>query len=208
MTTTSERDGLEFHLSYLRSRITVKSFDPLLNGFRSFGPAGAAIANRYEFDDEPVEFLGLGIRYDPGEWFVRAETAMLESDTIIGDRHGWYLTAGYRIRSFTPYITLARIDSDGNTSDPGLDTRGLPAPLAAQANGLNAALNDALSLAPAQKSIALGLRWDLARNLALKFQVDYLDLDRGSPGVLMNEQPGFRRGGSVTLLSAAIDFVF
>jgi hypothetical protein len=35
-----------------------------------------------------------------------------------------------------------------------------------------------------------------------------VDLSAGSPGVLVNLQSGFRRGGSVSLFSLALDFVF
>lgn len=205
---STERGHFAAHVSYLRADITVESFDPLLSGFRAFGPAGAAIADRYEFDDERIDFFGLGVRYDPGDWFLRAEAARLESSTIIGDRNGWYLTGGMRIGSVTPYATIARIQSDSERFDPGLPLIGLPAPVAARAAALNAGLNGVLGMVPAQKSLSLGLRWDFARNFSFKLQYDYLDLDEGSPGTLTNEQPGFTRGGNVSIVSAAVDFVF
>jgi hypothetical protein len=85
---------------------------------------------------------------------------------------------------------------------------GLPPPLVAPAAGLNAALNAILGSAAAQTSVSVGARWDFTRLAALKFQFDRLDLEDGSPGVLINEQPDFRRGGNVSLFSVTLDFVF
>lgn len=208
LSAAAERGPFGFHLGYLRSRVTVETFRPLFNGFRQLGPEGNAIADRFDFEDKTVEFVGLGARYDPGDWFIRGQLAFFDSRTVVGDSHGWYVTGGYRFGSVTPYVTLARVRPDSDTSHPGLTLAGRPPPVAATAAALNAGLNQALGAAAAQKSISVGTRWDFARNLAMKVQFDYLDLDSGSPGVLINEQPGFERGGTVSLFSVALDFVF
>lgn len=208
VTNTLEWGATTLFAGYSTLHLTVEDLNPLFNAFRQFGPEGEAIADRYDVDRKRVEIISLGARYDPGEWFVMGEWLQMESRTFIGDNHGWYVTGGYRYGSLTPYVTLARAQADSNTSDPGLSLADLPPPLAAQAGGLNAALNQLLGSAVEQKSIAVGARWDFARNLALKVQYDYLDLDAGSPGVLVNEQPDFRRGGTVSLFTATLDFVF
>jgi predicted porin len=206
-------DTLEWGASTLFAQyssvdLTLEQVNPLFNAFRQFGPPGDAIADRYDVNDTRFEFISLGARYDPGDWFVMGELAWLESRSFIGDRQGWYVTGGYRFGSITPYVTLAGADDHGNNSDPGLPPAGLPPPLAAMAANLNTGLNQLLADSTEQKSISAGARWDFARNVALKVQVDYLDLDPGSGGVLVNEQPGFVPGGSVTLFSVALDFVF
>jgi len=206
-------DTLEFgsttlFAQYSRARLTIASVRPLFNAFRQFGPTGQAIAGRYDVDDTAIETASLGARYDPGDWFVMAEYARTYSRSFLGDNRGWYVTGGYRFGAVTPYVTLARVQAHGNTSDPGLPLAGLPPPLAGQAAGLNAALNALLGAAARQRSLSLGARWDFMRNAALKVQYDHLDLDAGSPGVLSNVQPGFRPGGSVSLFSVALDFVF
>lgn len=194
--------------SYSRSRLTAEFFDPLLDAFRPFGPDGRAIADRFAVDDTRFDIMDIGAEYDPGDWFVKGEWMRSRSDSILGDTHGWYLTGGYRFGAVTPYVTLARLHFDSDTSHPGLPLAGLP-PAAAQAAGLNAGLNQFLQLvATAQKSISVGVRWDFARNMALKAQYDHLDLETGSAGILINPQPGFEPGGTANVFSLTVDFVF
>lgn len=205
---TLEWGATTLFAQYSRYRVTMEDLNPLFDAFRQFGPEGEAIAGRYDIDDKRFETMGIGARHDPGDWFVMGEWTQLNSRTLVGDVRGWYVTGGYRFGDVTPYVTLARARAMGNTSDPGVSTAGLPPPLAAQAGGLNFALNELLGDATRQKSISLGARWDFARNLALKAQYDHIDLDSGSPGVLVNTQPGFEPGGTVNLFSLALDFVF
>lgn len=193
---------------YSNVHLTLDSVKPLFDAFRQFGPAGQAIAARYDIDDKRFEVMSVGARHDPGDWFVMGEWARVHSRTLAGDDRGWYVTGGYRFGAFTPYVTVARVRTFSNTSDPGLPLAGLPPPLAAAAGGLNARLNQLLGAAAEQKSVSVGARWDFARNAAFKVQYDHLGLDAGSQGVLINAQPGFRRGGSVSLFSIALDVVF
>jgi hypothetical protein len=208
VTDTLERGPLTLFAGYTRARVTVEEVQPLFDAIAQFGPQGAALAERYDADDKRVEILSIGARHDPGDWFVMGEWARSSSRSFLGDKRGWYLTGGYRFGPVTPYITLARARVESVTSDPGLAVAGLPPALAAQAAALNATLNTLLARAPEQQSLSLGVRWDFARNVALKLQFDHLDLDAGSAGILVNEQPGFRRGGAVSLFSATLDFVF
>lgn len=194
--------------SYGHFHLTFEEINPFFDAFRQFGPEGEAIADRYDVDDKEFEVVTLGARYDPGDWFAMGEWARADSRTFLGDMRGWYVTGGYRIDDFTPYVTLAGVRVAGNTSDPGLSTAGLPPPAAAQAGQLNNILNLILGSGAQQQSVSLGTRWDFARNAALKVQYDHLDLDEGSPGTLTNIQSGFEPGGTVNLFSIAVDFVF
>lgn len=209
VTDTLEWDATTLFASYSRSRLTSDAFSPFFDAFRQFGSGGRAIAERFDLDDKVFEIVDIGARYDPGDWFVMGELMQSRSDSILGDTHGWYVTAGYRRGSLTPYATLARLYFDSDTSHPGLPTAGLPPLAAQQVAGLNAGLNQFMrGIAAQQKSISVGLRWDFARSADLKIQYDHLDLDDGSAGVLIGPQPGFEPGGTVNLFSIAVDFVF
>jgi hypothetical protein len=208
LSNTLEWGAATLFASYSHTRLTIVDLNPFFDAFRHFGAEGEAIADRYDVDGKRYRVMSFGLRYDPGDWFVMGEWARSNSRTIIVDSEGWYITGGYRFGEVTPYMTLARVRAHGDTSDPGLSLAGLSPEQAAQAGGLNAALNQMLGSAGQQKSISVGVRWDFIRNAALKVQYQYLDLDDGSQGVLTNIQPGFEPGGSVNLFSAAIDFVF
>jgi opacity protein-like surface antigen len=205
---TLEWGAATLFAGYGRSRLTIEDLNPLFDAFRQFGAEGEAIADRYDIDGKRFEIMSFGLRYDPGEWFAMGEWARLNSRTYIADIEGYYITGGYRFGEVTPYMTLARVRARSDTSDLGLSPAGLSPEQAAQAEGLNAVLNQILGSAAQQKSISVGVRWDFIRNAALKVQYQYLDLDDGSQGVLTNTQPGFEPGGAVNLFSAAIDFVF
>jgi len=203
-----ERGAFTFLTSYSASELSVDVFDPLFDGFRQFGPAGEKIAARFAVDNERSRLLSVGAQYDPGDWFVMGELASSTSRSVLGDNHGMYVTAGYRIGDVTPYLTLAKVDVDSDSSDPGLPLAGLPPALAGIARELNAGLNDLLGSMAAQQSVSAGARWDFATNFTLKLQLDHMDLEQGSAGFLIDRQPGFEAGGSVLLYSASIDFVF
>ncbi|TJY60943.1 porin [Sinimarinibacterium sp. CAU 1509] len=196
---TLARGPVSLFASYSEYRLSLE-LRPLFDGFRSFGPEGVAIADRYELDDKAFKVLAVGASYDAGAGFLTGEWGRTRSHSFLSSSRGWYLTTGYHFASVTPYVVLARRVVTSNTSDPGLS--------APQAQELNATLNGLLSDRPQQRSIAAGARWDFAPGVALKGQFDYLDLDDGSRGVLINEQADFRRGGNVCVLSLTLDFVF
>jgi len=118
------------------------------------------------------------------------------------------VSGGLRVGAFTPYATYARLKVDSNTSDPGLPLHLLPPEAQPVAAVLNATLNQFLGIFPRQSTLSLGVRWDFAKNAALKLQVDRVDVADGSTGTFGNIQPGFEPGKTVRVISAAVDFVF
>ncbi|MGM0703355.1 MAG: porin [Pseudomonadota bacterium] len=191
---------LSLFAAYSQFRLTIDEFSPFFDIYRMFGPQGEAIANRYDVEDKRFEVVSLGANFDRGDWFVMGEWTQMKSRTFLADSHGWYVTGGYRIGTITPYITYAKHRITSSTSTPGLSQPGT-----AQ---LDAILNTFLSYQPQQTGVSLGVRWDFSRNMTLKAQLDHIDMEPGSPGYLVNPQPGFEPGGTVKLFSLALDFVF
>jgi hypothetical protein len=208
LTATSERGAATVRLGYRQTNLRLESFNSLFDGFRRFGPEGSAIADRYDVDGSLLRFLAVGAQYDPGPWFVMAEAAKTRAHSALGDQTAWYVSGGYRFGKLTPYLTYAAVDTDSNVSDPGLTLSVYPPELREAAAGLNASLNGFLGSRPIQDSVSLGARWDFARNLAFKVQLDHGRPDAGSPGRLVEPQPGFTPGRSYDLISITVDFVF
>lgn len=180
----------------------------LLGGINAFtaipGPVGAqarALADKYSVKGMKLGATSLAASYDPGRWFAMTEFVDFHGDGILADSRSWYVAGGYRFGSFTPYAMYARTRSSAAT-EPGI---GIPAAAALNA-GLNASLNNQFN--GAQATTTIGVRWDFAKNTALKLQYDHIDLGSNSAGRLANVQPAFQRGSSVNLFSAALDFVF
>jgi hypothetical protein len=181
----------------------------LLDAFRQFGPAGNAIAARYDFDggQHLLTFVGLGASYSPNDWFVMSEWSQINTHSIIGTKAAWYISSGHRFGQFTPYLTYAELQANSNSSDFGLSVTTLAPGQAAIAADLNAELNVILRTAPAQRTISIGGRWDFPHSVALKLQYDHTRLGAGSNGTLRNLQPDFQPGGTVDVFSVVIDFV-
>lgn len=198
--------------------------DSLIAGLNGFGAAASAIpvpsiqaagaqsyalAQKYALEGISRRTLSLGASYDPGNWFVMGEYGHFVGKSIFGSANYWYTSAGYRYGTWTPYATLAENKTIART-ETGITTTGLPARLAAGAAMLNAGVNTTLASAAAtsQKSISLGLRWDFMKNAAAKLQVDHMRLGENASGQLANKSPSYQPGGTVNLVSVAVDFVF
>jgi predicted porin len=207
VTYTVEYHATTVHLAYQRPTLDLDGDDALFDGFRLFGPQGNAIADRYDVDHKPMSIVAIGATYDPGKWFLTAEWTRTENRSFIGNGTSWYVSGGYRLGKFTPYIAYAASDAD-NLSDPGLDLSGLPPSLVGTAIGLNAGLNELLGKKVVQKTVSVGARWEVTRNAAVKLQLDHTRIGAGSSGWFSNIQPGFQPGGSFNLFSATVDFVF
>jgi predicted porin len=205
---TFEQGPLLLRLGYGQAQLEIPQFSVARESLLAFGPLGEPLANRYLPPTMHLKYLGVGMTYDPGNWFVMGEWGRFQTKSLLGTKVAWYGSAGYRIGKFTPYVTYARASADSNTSDPGIPLAGLPPPVAAGAATINALLNMQLNLLPRQRTVSVGARWDFAKNAAFKVQYDHVDLDAGSTGTFGNVQPGFQPGGRVGIFSAVVDFVF
>ena len=204
---TIEYGALTLRLAVQGSTTDIESVTPLFDALRQFGPQGVALAEEYGIADKSIRFIGVGAMYDPGKWFAIGEWGNTEFHSVVGNRTAWYVSGGYRHGKFTPYVTYSEATSDSAQSDPGLDLALLPPFLAPTAAGLNYALNGILGSLPLQRTVAVGMRWDVFKSASLKLQYDHINLGAGSAGTLINVQPDFQRGGSLDLVSIAVDFV-
>jgi hypothetical protein len=204
---TTEIGPTVFHFAYQEADLSLPPTNPLFDGFRQFGPAGVAIAEKYNANNRRIQLTALGAIHDTDDWFVMGEWIKLESDSFIGTQTGWYVSGGYRMGEFTPFATYSQSEKKSNTSDPGLNPATLPPSLAGSAAALNTALNGILQGASGQ-TLSLGSRWDFRRNAAFKLQYDLVKLNADSSGILTNKQPGYQPGGSYNVFSVALNFVF
>ena len=204
---TTEYKSFIFRASYQHAHLLIDSFDGLLDGFKLFGPQGIAISDKYSPDNKTITTEILGASYDPGRWFVISEWGHTNLNSILGEDTSWYVSTGYRVGQFTPYMTYAH-EIAARNSDPGLTLTGLPPAQAGFAAGLNAGLNAVLRGVADQSTVSIGARWDFVKDMDLKIQFDHMRIGAHSNGTLINVQPAFQPGGTVNLFNAAVDFVF
>lgn len=204
----ARRAGLTLHAAYGWGVLDIDAFDPFFDAFRRFGAEGVAIAERFQIDDTPFQSGSVGLEYDPGPWFGMAELGWIDTHSALGERLGGYASGGWRIGRLTPYATYGRMEVLSSTSAAGLSLSGLPPELAQRASRLNTGLNRFLRAIPIQQTLSIGGRWEMAAGVAVKLQVDFVDVLEDSPGTFINRQPGFERGGSARVVSLATTFVF
>lgn len=203
-----ERGRLTWRIAFSGGPLETDAFDFLFDGFRAFGPEGDEIADRFEADEKRMQFAAVGATYDPGRWFVMTEIARMDMNSLLGETLAGHVTGGYRLGPVTPYVAYSRSELLGESSDPGLSLASVPPEQIEVAATLNATLNAIMRSLPVQQTLAVGGRWDFMPGMALKLQVDFIDVLEGSPGAFANVRPGFEPGGSARLVSLAVDLVF
>lgn len=141
---------------------------------------------RSTFEPTDTYITSLGVAYDRGPLQIQAMLSHLDRPGDETDVDAGFVSVGYRIRSFTPYVMLSGSRTEGFAyRDIGVDQDG--------AAGLT------------QQTFSIGARYDLAQNLALKTQLDYLNADQ--TGLLArNIDPDW--DGKATIFSINLDFIF
>lgn len=200
---TFDYKDTSFRASYARAKLTLSQIDDLFSLYRAFGPEGEEIYDEFSAHDREFSQLAFGVWHDPGKWFVGGEYSRAFTDTFIQPGDTWYVTGGYRIEKFTPYLTYSQTRlSHGNI------------PLLTAASGppfVTGPLNDLLVsvVRPIRQStISVGTRWDFAENAAFKVQLDHTKTEENSNSIFLDVQPNFDYGDSVNILSFSVDFVF
>jgi hypothetical protein len=217
---TIEHGALTVRASYMGAKFTnVNANDDLTAVFESFATGADAVGVSasakqarhlsdvfgpgYEFK---TKWYGLGATFDPGSWFVMAEVIKLDAGDLIAEHTSGFVSGGMRLNKFTPYATFAM--TDPKTISVSIPTAGLPQSLAGFADQMNAGFASFEDKSTGQKTISLGLRWDVASSIAVKAQYDHIAMDSGSTGLFVNQQAGFEPGGSVNVFGISADFVF
>jgi hypothetical protein len=125
-----------------------------------------------------------GFTYDPGTWFVTGDSNYAHYD-FFGDFFAWYLSSGVRLGRFTPYAVYSKVH----------------APTSAPPSGLTSLGNE--------RTVTAGVRWDFAKNLDFKLQLQRVSIDTlDNPASFAQLQPGARVGDKANVVSLALDFVF
>ncbi|MBS1132584.1 MAG: hypothetical protein H6R16_3586 [Proteobacteria bacterium] len=141
--------------------------------------------------DRRTDYYSLGVVYDQGPWQVQLMLNHIEQgNNALEDSNGGYLLAGYRIAQVTPYLGYSWVRSERHAS---------PDPYASRV------IADSHS---DQKTSIVGMRWDVARNVAVKAQWDGVRGDPTSIFPYRNDPVNGRWSGKMDIYSLTVDFVF
>lgn len=209
VTDTVEFDAATLRMTYQQARLTMPASKSFFDQLRQFGTRGVALADQYDFENKRYRLLSIGANYDPGNWFITSEWERVQTHSWSGDGTGWFIGGGVRLGRWTPYMTYSRARLDSPSTEAGLSTAGLPPAYAFAAGRANAVLNSLLgNFIPTDRTIAVGTRWDVARNAALKVQLEHISVGSNSNGTFRFPRAGFTLGGQANIVSIALDMVF
>lgn len=198
------RDEFTLHLGHAESPFSLPWGDPVFlavdNALRrsSLG----AVAEQLSGNDGYARFDSIGLQWDQDIYLASVEFAKRSANRYIPSAHGWQATLGRRQGPVTVYGTLARQTLDAPVDDSDLST-------SPQLQGALDLFNGTRNTA--QRSLTVGIRWDVHRNAALKLEFNHAKIASESLGSYFAvEDSGLLllSGRRVNLLSASLDFSF
>lgn len=216
-------DESQFHAKYLKAKITIKPFDKnnpgIVATFDAYRQMVALLATvpAYGYshpnlllDNLDTSVWSLGYSYDANNWIVQTEYAKRKSaGQLVRATEAAYLLAGYRMNQFTPYLSVSRMRD--KTPAAYAPAKFLGTPLDQAAGIVNQI--DQIAVFEEQKTFAAGLRYDLARSIALKTQFEVIR----KPGSVNRPNAGLFESGTalfkttdrnIKLFTVAVDFLF
>ncbi len=214
-----EADGLLLRATYTRTRIASRpaALEPLLQGldvaaalpFPEIAAQAADLRARLDSAGKSSSFAALGLSYERGNWLLAAEVARIGGHPTFAQRSG-YVSLGHRWGTLTGYALASRIDSSGPAFTPpawgAALTPVLGPALAQQMQAVADAATYALDKSGAhQGTVAVGLRWDLHPQIALKLQWDQVRV--GSNGGMLWAKSSLD-AARAHIATALVDFVF
>lgn len=150
------------------------------------------------------QYGSLGLSYDDGVWQSQGELFYFDSDfDPVPSALSGYVSLGQRFGKFTPYVLLSAIHSINRTTIPE-PRNAIPLTISLHKR-LEQFFN---AYAMEERSVSLGVRWDLFENVAFKAQWSHFWL--GDPGTELWVRP--ERAGpvpeQVNVWSLGVDFTF
>lgn len=184
-------------LSYLRGRVDLSRAPVLVELDQALAqivaqtqpvlPALAAEAEALRLGqavDSPAQYLALGGQHDLGDWQITGEWSRTWGRAKSANAQRHMLSLGRRFDAFTVFGILgrSRLIESALAAPYGWQAQLTPLvgpTAAAQITAVGVGASQAGNLArTGQRSLGLGVRWDLRANLALKAQWDHVRVER------------------------------
>jgi hypothetical protein len=173
---TLTRGAVTFRTGYARTSIQSDSstIDTVQAGINLLAPQ---LDDAYQFlgAHNLAEFVSAGMIYDDNRWLVITEgTRLYWEDSLVVDRWSHYLTVGRRFGEVMPYAGYAHeytpAPNDRRRRDVAEAAEALAIANPALSQGMTQLRNQMLGYIESQKSLTLGLRWDMSERVASKLE--------------------------------------
>lgn len=151
-------------------------------------------------DGKKIAFTSVGMTMDWNNILLQSEYAQrrAKEPVYLADTNSWYAMAGYRVGKFVPYYAHAAVKGAGSSVT-------VPAALAAAPAALRGAISSLMS-SQEQTTDLVGVRWDFAKSMALKVQLDRVK-PKAKSGYLIHA-PAAGTDKAINVVAVGVDFVF
>ena len=187
--------------AHMQSNTSTESVDTLVESLRLTGiayhvPTAVSLANELDTKGKYYHYYSLGLAREEGPWRIQMAISHLDSDALsYPDNTAAFLSVGYRIERWTPYVMVAGVTTQTLSINSGLGSQ------------VDQQIETELAKSYMdQKTLSVGSRYDLTDKMCLKLQVDRVK-SKVNPSLLWaNETAAW--DGNATLFSTTLDFVF
>lgn len=185
--------GLNFQLDTPHYTLRIGAISPVIQ-IDQFDPMTNSTVEYLDFNDRAV-MMTIGASVDWNNFILYTEAIRTDTDgntqAAFPNQDGAYLTLGYQIGKYLPHITFGTSEGEDFTDPlpPGFVAR---APIT-------------------QDSISLGLRYDVDDSVALKFEIQQVDIEAGKGDGFATLDDNVAVPGSVdsyNVISASMDVIF
>lgn len=175
------------------------------------GREASALAGRLPIEPLSARYASVGLQYQSGPWLTHAELALGDVRETGDSDLSAYASVGYRFGAVTVFGMTGAVSPRQRAAQAPTTWAAALTPLlgaadaaAAQGAGVTAAaVGNALRID--QRSLSLGVRWDVHPQLALKAQVDHVRVGANGAALWWRGTPDARSGN---VLSFVVDTVF
>ncbi|EEX93275.1 hypothetical protein VIOR3934_16771 [Vibrio orientalis CIP 102891 = ATCC 33934] len=167
----------------------------------------AALAyNAMTLDNQTVEYYQLAMLYFDGLWTIQTELFQIDADkSSIPQGRGGYALVGYSLDNITPYVMYGQFSPTYSYYSSRLDWGAVNPAFSLLQTGANVGIN---SVRIDQSTYSLGVRWDVLPQLALKAQVDYIDINEFGYGLWASDPSVLGSGRDAQVYSINLNFIF
>jgi hypothetical protein len=195
-------DWIALHAGHTEGDFDIKNIDAIDGFLLGLNSAGfPAAVDQFGTNNRHGTFDGIGVDATWENFRFISEYTRKGTDGLIANSTGWYATVAYQYNTLTPHITFSELETDEDYGGEQLVAGAMPPPLAmgtmqfARQNTVN------------QSSVTTGLRWDVAKQTAIKFEWQRINPDNDSSPSFLVVNP-FYAGDPVNVYTVAVDFVF
>lgn len=195
--------------NYSLNNDEIAPLQPLLNALNSMEinavwPGAQALVQKIATKNKAVHFSSIGLAYDDGLWLAQMEASYTHTDmSVYPSVASAYLSTGRRFGNVTLYSLLGISGTLNNSVKLSNPLVSVPEVVELR-NAADQLLN---TNGVDEKSISLGLRWDVHEHIAVKTQWSHYWLGYNGTSLWLPRGSG-STPDTVNVWSVGIDFMF